>query len=272
MRPPGLFSPELLESFESSIRPVNEACLLPRAVYTSEEFYEFELDAIFSHEWLCVGRSDQIPQPGDYFTLTIGNEPLVVVRGDDGCVRVLTAVCQHRGMVVCEDQGNCRQFRCPYHHWTYGLDGALLGAPAMDRAVDFDKSQHGLPSLRTELWQGFVFVNFDPEAAPLSPTLRKIDPLLEHYNLDSATTILGNTLSDLPWNWKVMLENFNDPYHASRLHGPLQTFAPSHLNTFLDWDDDDGAIGRIQHFTEPDGSFNPSKKCILPVFPDLTLE
>ncbi|MCY3642502.1 MAG: aromatic ring-hydroxylating dioxygenase subunit alpha, partial [Acidimicrobiaceae bacterium] len=73
-------------------------------------------------------------------------------------------------------------------------------------------------------------------------------------------------------NWKVMMENFNDPYHASRLHGPLQTFAPSHMNDFLPWDDNDGAVGRIQHFTEIDGSFNPTKRCILPVFANLTEE
>ncbi|MEX0665111.1 MAG: aromatic ring-hydroxylating dioxygenase subunit alpha [Acidimicrobiia bacterium] len=267
-----ILTDDLLESFENSVRPVNEACLLPPQVYTSEEFYEFENEAIFSREWVCVGRADQVPEPGDYFTLTIVDEPLIVVRGRGGRIRVLSAVCQHRGMVVCEDKGNCRKFTCPYHHWTYALDGSLVGTPAMDRAVDFDKSRYALPPLAVEIWQGFVFVNLDPRAALLTPTLQKIEPLLEHYNLESATTILGDTLSDLPWNWKVMMENFNDPYHASRLHGPLQTFAPSHLNTFLEWDDDDGAIGRIQHFTERDGSFNPSKKCLLPVFPNLTEE
>jgi phenylpropionate dioxygenase-like ring-hydroxylating dioxygenase large terminal subunit len=267
-----ILTDELLARFGESTRSVDEARLLPPAIYTSAEFYEFEKEACFSHEWLCVGRADQIPSPGDYFTISVVDEPLVVVRGDDHSIRVLSAVCRHRGMVIAEDTGTCSRFTCPYHHWTYGLDGELLGAPAMDRAVDFNKSEFGLPSLRVEVWQGFVFTSFDLAIPPLGPTLAKIEPILEHFNLDSAITILGSTLSDLPWNWKVMLENFNDPYHASRLHGPLQTFAPSHLNDFLDWDDDDGAVGRIQHFTDKDSSFNPSKKCLLPVFPDLTDE
>ncbi len=267
-----MLTQELLRSLDDSTRPVNEACLLPTSLYTSEEFYEFERDAIFSHDWLCVGRADQIPNPGDYFTLTITDEPLLVVRGKDHRVHILSAVCQHRGMVVAEDAGSCRQFTCPYHHWTYALDGSLVGTPAMEQAVDFDKSQYGLPSLPVEDWHGFLFTSFDPNASPLGPRLHKLEPIIAHFNLESATTVLGSTLKDLPWNWKVMLENFNDPYHASRLHGPLQTFAPSHLNDFLPWDDSDGAIGRIQHFTEIDGSFNPTKKCLLPVFPDLTEE
>ena len=114
--------------------------------------------------------------------------------------------------------------------------------------------------------------NFDTDATPFGPTMSKIDALLDNFNLESTVTLDGARIPDLAWNWKVMMENFNDPYHASRLHGPLQTFAPSHLNDFLPWDDDDGAIGRIQHFTEIDGSFNPTKKCILPVFHDLTEE
>jgi phenylpropionate dioxygenase-like ring-hydroxylating dioxygenase large terminal subunit len=265
-----LFTDELLRSFDQSILPVNEARLLPPTLYTSEQFYEFELSAIFLREWLCLGRIDQVANPGDYYTITIADEPLIVVRGRDQEIRVLSAVCQHRGMVVAEDSGRCRQFQCPYHHWTYALDGSLVGAPAMDRAVGFNKSDVALPSLKVEVWSGFIFANFDYDAVPLSPGLAKIEPILEHFQLDSATTVQGDTLSGLPWNWKIMMENFNDPYHASRLHGPLQTFAPSHLNDFLEWDDTDGAIGRIQHFTEIDGSFNPTKKCLLPVFPDLT--
>ena len=184
----------------------------------------------------------------------------------------MTAVCRHRGMVIAQDSGNCRRFTCPYHHWTYGLDGSLLGTPAMDRAVGFDRSEHPLPQLKVEIWQGFIMANFDHGARPFGPTMTKIDAMLANYGLETTTTLEGKTIPDLPWNWKVMMENFNDPYHASRLHGPLQTFAPSHLNDFLPWDDDDGAVGRIQHFTHIDGSFNPTQRCILPVFANLTDE
>lgn len=265
-----ILTDELLASFDDSVGPVDEAQLLPPVLYTSPEFYEFERRAIFRREWLCVGRADQLAKPGDFRCVTIAGEPLIAARDQDGELRVMSAVCRHRGMVLAEGSGNCRRFTCPYHHWSYGLDGKLLGAPAMDRAVGFDPAQHGLIELKTELWQGFVMANFDPGAAPFGPTMAKIDAMLENYGLATTTTLEGKTIPGLAWNWKVMMENFNDPYHASRLHGPLQTFAPSHMNDFLDWDDDDGAIGRIQHFTDMDGSFNPTKRCLLPVFANLT--
>ena len=267
-----IFSDELLASFDASVVPVDQARLLPPELYTSPEFFAFEKRAIFLKEWLCVGRANQIPDPGDYLTIEIAGEPLIAARDQDGEINVFSAVCQHRGMVVAEDEGNCSRFTCPYHHWVYGLDGSLLGAPAMERAVGFDKAEFGLPPLKVELWQGFIFANFDHDASPLGPTLTKIDVILERYDLENTTTLQGKRLTNLPWNWKVMHENFNDPYHASRLHGPLQTFAPSHLNDFLPWDETDGAIGRIQHFTSIDGSFNPAKRAILPTFSGLTEE
>lgn len=262
---------ELLGGLEPSTRDVDEACLLPSELYTSEAFHDFEKEAIYSHEWLCVGRVAQIPDLGDWYVFQIVDEPLLVVRDKNGEVRVLSAVCRHRGMVLAEGSGSgCTKFTCPYHHWTYALDGRLLGAPAMERAIDFDKSDHSLARLRTEIWQGFIFCSFDPDIAPLAPTLTELDPLLENYELERSTHRHGRTLTDLPWNWKVMLENFNDPYHASRLHGPLQTFAPSGMSDFFTWRDDLGHISRVQHFTHIDGSFNPTKRAILPVFPNLS--
>jgi phenylpropionate dioxygenase-like ring-hydroxylating dioxygenase large terminal subunit len=259
-------------AFDESIRDVNEARLLPPLVYTSDEFFEFEQEAIFGHEWLCVGRADQVPESGDWYAYDFAGEPLLVTRDKGGEIRVLSAVCRHRGMVVAEGAGNATKFTCPYHHWSYALDGRLLGAPAMEQAVDFDKSDHALPSLPVEIWQGFVFTCFDPKPAPLAPTLVELTEHLANYELDAAVTLPGKTLTDLPWNWKVMLENFNDPYHASRLHEPLQTFAPSGMSDFFEWRDDMGHVSRVQHFTHIDGSFNPTMKCLLPVFPGLSDE
>ena len=139
-----LLTTELRDSFAASTKAVNEARLLPPLIYTSQEFYEFERRSIFRHEWLCVGRVDQVPEPGDFRCITIAGEPLIMLRDSDGSVGVISAVCQHRGMVLAEGSGNTRRFTCPYHHWSYGLDGSLLGAPAMERAVGFDKGDHGL--------------------------------------------------------------------------------------------------------------------------------
>lgn len=261
---------ELLASFDTSTLPTAQAETLPPLVYTSSEFYEFERDAIFGHDWLCVGRADQIPNPGDYTTLTIADEPLLVVRDRAGEIRVLSAVCQHRGMLVAEGSGTCTKFTCPYHHWSYALDGRLLGAPAMERTDDFDKSEFSLPSLPVELWQGFIFTNLDEGAAPLAPRLQSLAELLEHYDLEHATTVLADTYEDLPWNWKVMLENFNDSYHANRLHGAKQDWAPSENCEFLPWDDTVGHVTRVHRFNHIDGSFNPTTKTLLPVFPQLS--
>ena len=162
-----IFTDEFLASFDASTTDVATACTLPPEIYTDEAFLAFERRALFSREWLCVGLASQIPEPGDYVTTTANGEPIIVARGKDAVVRAFSAVCRHRGMQVADDAGNCRTFTCPYHQWAYALDGRLLGAPAMERTVGFDKQQIVLPTLAVEEWQGFVFVNFDTDAAPL---------------------------------------------------------------------------------------------------------
>lgn len=111
-----LFGADMLKAFDAATAPVNEAGILPPILYTSSEFHRFERDTIFTREWLCVGRTSQVPNPGDWYQFTLLDEPLLVVRDRDGQVRVLSAVCQHRGMVVAEGSGNCNKFLCPYHH------------------------------------------------------------------------------------------------------------------------------------------------------------
>lgn len=265
MRPPGD------AGLERSTDAVGRATTLPPAVYTDEAWYAFEREAVFSREWLCLGRESDVAAPGDYLTAEVAGEPLIVVRGRDGTVRVLSAVCQHRAMLVAEGSGSCATFRCPYHHWTYGLDGRLLGTPAMQRTEAFDRAEHGLPGLRCEIWQGFVFANLDPDAAPLAPTLAKLDPLLEHFDLAGCRPRAAtDRFPAMPWNWKVMLENFNDGYHASRLHAGVHDFCPSELASFLPWEDGDGAVVRTNGFLHPDGGFNALQQAMLPIFPGLT--
>ena len=264
---------ELLASLEASSQGVAEAVTLPPALYTSEEVLEFERDAIYAREWLCVGRAERIPEPGDWFTVNIAHEPIIVVRDKEGDVRAMSAVCQHRAMQVCEGEGNTTTFKCPYHHWIYGLDGRLLGAPAMERTENFEKSDWGLPQMRVELWMGFIFVNLDADAAPLSPTLERYSKYLVNYDLDNAVCPGTFTLEDMPWNWKVMFENFNDGYHANRLHQYVQDFCPSNLSAFPEpWSDDSNVIFRTSGYTHLDGGFNATHRVIMPVYPDLTEE
>jgi phenylpropionate dioxygenase-like ring-hydroxylating dioxygenase large terminal subunit len=263
----------LLDSLDVSVTDVAKAATLPPALYTSAEVLEFEWDAVFGHDWLCAGRADRIPGPGDWFTVTFGNEPIVVVRDKAGEINALSAVCQHRAMQVCEGSGNSSKLKCPYHHWTYDLDGRLLGAPAMERTEGFDKSEWGLPRLRVETWRGFVFVNLDADAEPLTPTLARYEPYLANYDLDTAVCPGTFTLRGMEWNWKVMFENFNDGYHANRLHQYVQDFCPSSMTAFPQpWDDRANVIFREAGYTHADGGFNATHHAIMPVFPKLTDE
>ena len=269
-RPSGI-TPALLAELDSSIGDVSSAFTLPPDVYTSPEVFAFEREALYAREWLCAGRAERIPEVGDWFTVTIYDEPIIVVRDKSGEVRAMSAVCQHRAMQVCDGSGNSSTFKCPYHHWNYALDGRLLGAPAMERTDDFDKADYGLPQIAVETWQGFVFVNLDPEAPPLAPTLADYEPFIANYDLADAVCPGTFTLENLPWNWKVMFENFNDGYHANRLHQYVQDFCPSHLSEFpVEWRDDSNVIFREGGYTHIDGGFNATHHAIMPVFPKLT--
>ena len=176
----------LMAALDASIEDVSKASTLPAELYTSADVLALETEAIFMKEWLCVGRAERIPNVGDWFTVTIVDEPLIIARNKAGDVCAMSAVCQHRAMQVCEGEGNSTTFKCPYHHWNYGLDGRLLGAPAMERTEAFNKADFGLPQLRVEEWLGFVFVNFDQDASPLAPTLERYSPFVHNYDLENA--------------------------------------------------------------------------------------
>ena len=260
-------------SLASSVRPFDRAESLPPACYVDQEFFEFEKRALFYKEWLCVGRESWAREPGDFFCATHVGEPLVVTRTRDGELAAMSAVCQHRGMLVAEGHGNAKALVCPYHHWVYGLDGALLGAPEMQRTCDFDRADHGLPRLRVETWQGFVFVNFDDDAAPLGPRLALLDDVVANYDLSGLDGPRPDAAMRFDWNWKVMLENNNDGYHANRLHkGPLHDTVPSSMARFPELPDDAGGYYRTNGSTHPHASFNPTQKALLPVFGKLTEE
>lgn len=264
---------EFFESLNSSILPLEEAVTLPPLCYTDREFYQFEKEAVFNHEWLCVGRESHVPSPGDYFTTSITGEPLIISRDLQGRLHAISAVCQHRAMLVAEGKGNARGFVCPYHHWTYSLDGRLTNAPAMNKTCNFSKSEIRLPNLKLEVWQGFIFVNFDHAAAPLSPRLRYIEETVERYGFADADEAGEIQTYTFPWNWKVMFENNNDGYHASRLHrGPLHDFIPSGQASFPRLPDDTAGYLRYNGTLHADASFNATQKAILPVFPGLTTE
>lgn len=201
---------------DTAARPAAEARALPGAFYVDPALYSAELDQVLAAEWLCLGRADEIPAPGDFFTLTVLGEPLLVVRGDDGAVRVLANICRHRGGPVASGSGAARRFTCPYHAWSFGRDGALLSAPRIDKAR-LRPEDCALPAYRTEIWRGFIYVNIDGAAAPLAPRLEGLAAMLDRY--DTAAMRHVHTAEEVwPVNWKALVENFMEAYHLSVVH------------------------------------------------------
>lgn len=218
-------SPIPIATFDESVQDPMNARFLPAAAYTSEEFYRFELDAVWYREWISVGRLEEIPGKGDYFTVNIGGEPIIVARAGGDELVAMSAVCRHRGMLVTDqDKGNASRFVCPYHRWTYDLEGKLVGAPQMAGVGTYDRSCLGLPRMAVEVWQGIIFVNFDRDAAPLAPRLAPLDPIVADWDLPG---LRGEFLKDpdyrqchdYDWNWKVYAEGQAECYHCDKLHG-----------------------------------------------------
>ncbi|PCJ34167.1 MAG: (2Fe-2S)-binding protein [Alphaproteobacteria bacterium] len=268
---PSLLNNQFFKDLDSSVLPIEDAETLPPECYTNTEFYEFEKEAIFNHEWLYVGRESKIPEAGDYFTTSIIGEPVVIVRTRKGDVNAMSSVCQHRAMLVAEGSGNTRSFMCPYHHWNYSLDGALLKGPAMEKTCNFDKADVQLPTFKVEIWLGFIFINFDDQAPPLAPRLEAVAKILEPYDLANAIGPDADPAMKFPWNWKVMFENNNDGYHASRLHGGhYHDFIPSELCSFPDMPEDTAGYCRLNGTLHKDASFNASQRALLPIFPNLS--
>lgn len=187
---------------------------LPPAFYTSNDWLEHETEHLLKQEWLCLGRIDEVANPGDYLTIEVLGEPLLIARGKDNHVRVLSNICRHRNMQVAEGQGKARTFVCPYHAWSYRLDGSLLQAPLME---NIDHKRCGLPVFRSEVWQGFLFVNLGGKAPPLEPRLSGLNEILKNFHTDEMHHVF--TTEEI-WdaNWKCLVENFMEGYHLSRVH------------------------------------------------------
>ena len=262
----------LLDCFEASVVDVADAKHLPPWTYTSEDWFLFEREAVFDRSWLCVGRAAHASNPGDYFTVTINDDPLVVIRGEDLQLRVMSNVCQHRGHLLVEGTGRIERglFRCPLHNWSYDIDsGSLQHAPDMQK-TNFDRAAICLPQLRVEEWMGFVFVNHDPLAEPLAPTLLPLFEEMSNYHVEQMVSLPTVDIPGYPWNWRLMLENFMEPYHNAYLHKGIHDFALRH--GFVDHPVTDNVIMHPTGFDEVGQAFNPTHRALLPLIPTLTAE
>jgi phenylpropionate dioxygenase-like ring-hydroxylating dioxygenase large terminal subunit len=192
--------------------------------YTSREFAERERERIWMRVWQVAGRVDELPEAGDWKEYRIADQSYVVVRGGDGEIRGFVNACRHRGNKLCSGgRGNCgsaRRFVCPYHHWSYGLDGRLLRVSRPDLVGPIDKDKHGLLPVSVECFAGFIFLNPDPDAAPLAEFLGDAARLLEPYHLEEMVPVM-NVRESLNCNWKVIVDAFSEGYHVDAIHPEL---------------------------------------------------
>lgn len=189
---------------------------LPPSSYIDPELFAREQSQIFAKSWMPVVRADALAEPGAFFTTTITGEPIALLRRGDGEIAALSNVCRHRGMAMLEGSGKTSAIVCPYHKWTYQLDGRLRGAPFMKGVDAFDPSSCSLPGYRVEEWMGWVFVNLDPSAPSLAPMLEELRPKLPS-GLESWVVACRVTFTS-PFNWKLIVENGSESYHNIGSH------------------------------------------------------
>ena len=205
------------ELVENVSAPFERARAMPRSVYTTQAFLDSELKEVFAREWVCVGRASSLKAPGDYVAYELAGEPIVVLRGADGELKALSNVCRHRMSTILEGSGNRRALVCPYHGWTYNLDGSLRAAPAMDLNEGFCKDDYKLPSIRCEEWLGWVMVTLDADAAPVAERLSQARALIDDFQMETYVESFRETHV---WNtnWKILAENFMESYHLPVCH------------------------------------------------------
>lgn len=204
------------------------ATTLPGAFYTSPALFQQEQEAIFMQRWLCAGRESQIPNPGDFFARTIGAESILIWRDHGGAIRAFYNVCRHRGTRLCEAaQGTLhRTLQCPYHAWTYDLDGSLRAAPSMEGVEGFRPEDYPLHSVALALWEGFIFISLAQEPEPFEQSYAPLLGKFEIYRLPHLRPVRRMDY-DVRANWKLIFENYSECYHCSPVHPTLVQRSPS---------------------------------------------
>src|SRR5271163_3646929 len=205
--------------------PLEKAWTIPSPWYFDRDFYEAERAGVFATSWQAVGRAEQVREHGQFFTADIAGEPIVVARGEDGVLRAFYNVCRHHAAAVATEAAGCaKQFRCPYHGWTYGNNGALKGMVEFEGVCNFERKDNGLVSISVDAWENFIFVNLDGKAAPLAGFLGKVPSLVATLNLKEKLHYFDRRIYTLNCNWKVYVDNYLDGgYHVPHAHKGLSS-------------------------------------------------
>ena len=207
---------------------------LRQQYFASAEIFRREQEQIFAKQWLVVGHQSQIADPGDYFLVSIPpssgygatGESLIVIRDKNGEIHGFYNVCRHRGTRLKEDAcGHASAIQCPYHAWTYALDGRLIGAPHMDEVPRFEKADYSLRAVNLALWEGFIFINLDEDAMSLDEWFAPLNGKFSHWNM-SILRPAKRIEYDVKANWKLMFENYSECYHCPGVHPMLAKVSP----------------------------------------------
>jgi Rieske 2Fe-2S family protein len=199
---------------------------LPQRYFVSPEIFAEEQAKVFARHWVCVGHQSQIAKAGDYFVREVAGESLIMVRGKSGEMRGFYNVCRHRGTRLCEAaSGHAAAIQCPYHAWTYGLDGRLVGAPHMDDVPGFDKGDYALRGVKLALWEGFIFVSLADKPVPLEEVFAPLLGRFTHWNLPQLRSA-KRIEYDVRANWKLIFENYSECYHCPGVHPLLSKVSP----------------------------------------------
>ena len=232
---------------------------IPWSWYTDPAVLELERAGIFRHSWQYVGRQDELAEPGSFLATRVADVPVVLVRDEDGTLRAFLNVCRHRGSVLCEGSGKRSTIQCPYHAWTYGLDGSLRSAPRLANESDADQAELGLVALPLDTWGPLVFVNPDPEAGPLSELLGGLPERVAAAGVDLASLrFLQRSESELDCNWKISAENFLECYHCQVAHPGFSAVMDVSPDAYLLEADGGRMSQQSPPRPEPRGSYDPS--------------
>jgi Rieske 2Fe-2S family protein len=201
---------------------------LPAHWYTSADVFANERERIFAQHWICVGRAEQLERPGDFFTCTVADESLIVTRDAHAHVHAFFNVCRHRGTRICEapDGHFSGSIQCPYHAWTYGLDGALMVARNMESVEDFDRAEYPLHEAGVAEFEGFLFVNVAREPQPFAQAFAPLLGRFAEWEVDSLRSA-RSIAYDLACNWKLVFLNYSECYHCPVVHPQLEKLSPS---------------------------------------------
>jgi choline monooxygenase len=214
---------EILASYNTAAA-LQDAYTIPAPWYTDARIAQLELQNVFSRTWQSVGRTAQVQKPGQYVTASVAGEPIVTVRGSDGKLRAFYNVCRHHAMTVMNGPcGRAQHMRCPYHGWTYNLEGELRGMTEFEGVCNFDRAQNGLVPVRVETWENFIFVNLDPHATPLRDFLGALVGFAKPLNFGGLQFVERRSYIQ-QCNWKVYVDNFLDGgYHVPHMHKGLNS-------------------------------------------------